>query len=354
MIKVSSNGRVSYQPKIDCKSRRKWIQSQSSPPLMSRETSFARELQATTERTGSILCSGYDPAPERFPIDGISGYDSRLPDPTTDYDGEAVRSRIVSYFEEYATSLRDSDVTVGAFKPNIGYFRMYDDTRSYHGTEALHDVLETMAATADVPVILDVKDADIARSSAAAAISELKLEHVDAITVHPEMGTDSVEPFFEFAHERGQGVYVLTRTTNPGAADFQELVVGSGSTGDGRKLYMKFAEKVAEWSRKYPGTVGSVAAGNNPAELERIARFYADEGTDVPLLIPGVGTQGGAARDVVEALVEADYDPGLARINSSSGIMYRAQKDGRPPDDHATASVEHVATLNREIGFGDG
>lgn len=320
---------------------------------MRRETSFAKELRATTERTGSILCSGYDPAPERFPIDGISGYDSQLPDPTADYEGEEVRSRIVGYFEEYATSLRDSDAAVGAFKPNLGYFRMYDDTRSYHGTEALHDVLELMSTTADVPIILDVKDADIARSSVAYAISKLKFEHVDAITVHPEMGTDSVEPFFEFAHKRGQGVYVLTRTTNPGAKDFQDLVVGSDGGNDGTRteLYMKFAEKVAEWSQKYPGTVGSVAAGNNPRELEHIAEFYADKGTNVPLLIPGVGTQGGAAREVVEALVEANYDPQLARINSSSGIMYRAQKDGRPADAHATASVEHVATLNDEIGF---
>lgn len=320
---------------------------------MSHNTSFAQELQATAKRTGSVLCSGYDPAPESFPIDGISGYDAELPDPTTDYDGEAVQSRIVGYFEEYAARLRDSDATVGAFKPNLGYFLMYDDTRSYYGTEALHDVLEVMNTTADVPIILDVKDADIARSSAAYSISKLKLEHVDAITVHPEMGTDSVEPFFEFAHERGQGIYVLTRTTNPGAKDFQELVVGpeDANGGTGTKLYMRFAEKVAEWSRKYPGTVGSVVAGNNPRELERIAEFFADEGTDVPLLIPGVGTQGGAAREVVGALIEADYDPQLARINSSSGIMYRAQKDGRPSDAHAESSVEHVAKLNREIKF---
>jgi orotidine-5'-phosphate decarboxylase len=229
---------------------------------------------------------------------------------------------------------------------------MYDRSGEYAGSEALTDVLEIMSTYGDATIILDVKDADIARSSAAYAISKLKLDHVDAITVHPYMGTDSVEPFFQLAHERGQGVYVLTRTTNPGAEDFQELPFSSSKESSGnesKKLYNMVAEKVVEWSESYPGTVGSVMAGNNPAETREIAEFYAQQDTDIPILIPGVGTQGGTASEVMEALDAADFDHRLARINSSSGIMYRAQKDGKDKIKHGIAGREEVNRLNKEI-----
>lgn len=317
--------------------------------------SFGDKLNESAKENG-IICSGWDPAPVDFPIPGISGYDTELPDPMSDYDSEEVRRTIVSYFKEYAEKMEDEEVFPGSFKPNMGYFEMYNkpDERDNSGTNALYDCIETMHETVEVPVILDAKDADIARSSAAYAISKLKGD-VDAMTVHPEMGTDSVEPFFQLAdtaEQNGQGIYVLTRTSNPGAEDFQELMV---ETEEGsRPLYEMIAEGLADWYKEgdySKGTVASVVGATSPGELKDIAEILHEntpEGEDIPLLIPGVGTQGGTAEEVMDVLNKVGYELSQARINSSSGIMYRAQKDERPREEHAEASVEELERLNQE------
>lgn len=319
---------------------------------------FAKKQKDSAESAGSILSVGYDPAPVGFPIEGVSGYDSNLPDPTSDYHSRTVSEYLVEYFGNFLEECEHRGVSVGSFKFNLGYFRMYDRLGEYAGSDALDKVLSLASDFGEATVILDVKDADIARSSAAYAISKLKLDHIDAITVHPYMGTDSVEPFFQFAHKREQGVYVLTRTTNPGAIDFQELLVSEEPGGQSQnqnipRLYEKVAEKVVEWAHKYPGTVGSVAAGNNTAELREIAGIFASSNAEIPLLIPGVGTQGGSAEEVVLTLESAGYDPRIARVNSSSGILYRAQKDGRSDESVAKSSCEEAIRLNEKLRIKD-
>lgn len=307
--------------------------------------SFADHLRESAEETKSIVSAGYDPAPTEFPIDGISGYDDQLPNPISNYNGKEVQNTIVEYFREFAEEIDDQNISPGAFKPNLGYFDMFKNEEGYWGPEALKDVTEEMKETFDVPVILDAKDADIERSSAAYAISELNRDNIDAMTIHGWMGDDSAEPFFEFADQNDQGVYVLTRTTNPGAEDFQERQAGP------KKNYEHMADKVVEWSQSYPGTVGSVVAGNNIDELESVVSQLAEEGEEVSMLLPGIGTQGGEADDVMDVMLENNYDPRLARINSSSGIMYRAQKDGRPRDEHAEASAQQLSDMNEDINL---
>lgn len=316
---------------------------------------FSRHLISSAEDTDSIISVGYDPAPVNFPLPGISGYDSNLPNPIEEYDNNELSEYLIRYFREFLEYYESSECKFGCFKANLGYFQMYDQNKEHPGMDALAEILELMKEVEQIPVILDVKDADIARSSATYAISKLKLENVDAITVHPYMGTDSVEPFFKFAHERGQGIYVLTRTTNPGANDFQELDIYQGGATDSsdsdrfNKLYIEVAKKILEWSESYPGTVGSVVAGNNPTELREIASYFAQKDVEIPLLIPGVGTQGGEVTRVMKALDKAGYNHQLARINSSSGVMYRAQKDGRANKSHAVASTEEIERLNEQI-----
>lgn len=317
---------------------------------------YSGTLKKSADTTSSVLSVGYDPAPLEFPLKDVSGYDPDLPNPVSEYDGEKTTNHIIKYFSDFLDECIDNSVNIGCFKFNLGYFRMYDETGNYYGSDALAEILSLVNDFADIPVILDVKDADIARSSAAYAISKLKIDTIDAITVHPYMGTDSVNPFFEFAHKRGKGVYVLTRTTNPGAADFQDLQIKYESNknakqNDSTRLYEEIAHKIVDWSRDYPGTVGSVAAGNDPAELQNIAQIYAQTNHDIPLLIPGVGTQGGEANEVMESLDKAGYDHRLARINSSSGVMYRAQKDGSDRS-APLASCDHVLKLNKEINLG--
>lgn len=316
--------------------------------------SFADKLSESAKQTGSIVCSGWDPAPVDFPFENISGYDSELPNPDGKYEAEKVRRKIVEYFKKYTKEMEDEEVFPGAFKPNMGYFVMYNQPseRQYPGSAALDDSIELMREAADVPIILDSKDADIARSSAAYATSKLKRD-VDAMTVHPEMGSDSVGPFFDYADKNGQGVYVLTRTSNPGSKDFQGRNI---KTEEGDKpLYGVVAEKLPEWYKQgdySQGTVASVVGATSPEELKDIAETLHEntkEGEDIPLLIPGVGTQGGTAEEVMDVLNKVNYDLSQVRINSSSGIMYRAQKDGRPREEHAEASVEELTRLNREI-----
>ncbi len=306
-------------------------------------------VKRSAEESNSIISVGYDPAPADFPIAGISGYDTNLPSPTDDYDKQSLKKYLCDYFTEFLHELRNNSSSASAFKFNLGYFRMYDEIGTPVGSKALRTILKEVGNSDNTVTILDVKDADIARSSAAYAISKLKSNWIDAITVSPYMGTDSVEPFFDFAHGREQGVYVLTRTTNPGAEDIQNLTVSR--QGDStNKLYMETAEKIVDWSQDYTGTVGSVVAGNNLQELREVAELFTEHSAAIPLLIPGVGTQGGKADQVVDVLKEVGYDPRLAKISSSSGIMYRAQKDGVDSERHARASVEEVQRLNAQIG----
>jgi orotidine-5'-phosphate decarboxylase len=155
------------------------------------------------------------------------------------------------------------------------------------------------------------------------------------------MGGDSVAPFAEFCKE-GRGVYVLARTSNEGAKDFQDLPV------DGEPLYLKTAAKIVEWSYENPG-VGAVVGATSIDELSRIAKFLAESGTEVPLLIPGVGAQGGSAKEVVNALKDAGNPLEIHRINSSSAINYAYEK--AETTDYAKAAADALKKLNKEIGF---
>lgn len=253
-------------------------------------------------------------------------------------------------------NVKKKNITPSAFKLNLGYFKMYDDLENNSGSVALNNIIKMISSFGDIPVILDVKDADIARSSAAFAISHLKIEEIDAITVNPYLGTDSVEPFFQLASDLNKVVYILTRTTNDGAVDFQERTLANSRSNISEniinndcELYLAVANKLIEWSRSYEGVVGSVVAGNYTNELRKVARLFVEKNADIPLLIPGIGTQGGDAQSVMQVLDEVGYDHRLARISSSSGVMYRGQKENLPQSRHSEVSAEEVERLNHEI-----
>ena len=159
------------------------------------------------------------------------------------------------------------------------------------------------------------------------------------MTVAPYMGKDSVGPFIERCAQ-GKGVYVLVRTSNAGARDLQDLSV------DGVPVYMKTAEKLVEWHA--PG-VGAVVGATYPAELEKISEFFVRSGKEVPLLIPGVGAQGGSAADVVAVLKKTKNPLWMHRINSSSGITYAYEKE--KSKDYVGAAVRAMKELVKESGL---
>ncbi len=233
-----------------------------------------------------MLCVGLDPDPARFPASV-----SDAPDAT----------------ERFCRAIIDATADlVCAFKPQIAYFASRGDE------DALENICSYVRSEyPDVTLVLDAKRGDIGSTAEHYAREAFDRYGAHAVTVNPYMGTDSVEPFL--AHGDG-GVVVLCRTSNPGGDDVQSLVA------DGRPVYAHVAERVAaEWSQL--GECGLVVGATYPTELADVRSIVGD----LPLLVPGVGAQGGDAQTVVEQGASAS-GRGLI-VNSSRAILYAGAGD---------------------------
>jgi orotidine-5'-phosphate decarboxylase len=276
---------------------------------------YLERLKASALESGSIICMGMDPVIDKIPI-------KKAP-------GEA----ITRFFAEILAAIQKENVKPAIVKPNYAFYAQY----GFEGLRALKDVMD-IYRKAGIMVLLDYKRGDIGTTSAAYAREAFDFWGADAVTIAPYMGSDSVGPFIDWC-DKGKGVYILNRTSNKGAVDLQNL------ESDGEPIYMKTAQKIVDWSK--PGT-GAVVGATYPAELEQISAFYVQSGKDIPLLIPGVGSQGGSASDVIGALRKTGNPLWLHRINSSSGITYAYEKQGT--DDYAGAAVKEIRKLSKEIG----
>ncbi len=274
--------------------------------------SYIDLLRESAKNSGNIVCIGLDPVL------------SVLPE-----SEEPTRARLSAYFAEIFHRMRLEGISPAAFKPNIGYYSSLDNPREedFQGSLALADILDLLENFfPGVPVILDSKRGDIARSSGNYAKEAFDCWKTDAVTVSPYMGTDSVMPF---AYE-GKGIYVLNRTSNPGAVDLQNIVtMDAVDEKDLYPMYIAVAHRIAYWATEHSG-IGAVVGATSMKELGEIASYYA--GKDIPMLIPGVGSQGGSAADVIAALKSSGYDLSLARINSSSGLTHPWKKGAAPED----------------------
>ena len=274
--------------------------------------SYIDLLRESAKEAGNIVCMGLDPVLSVLPESDAS-----------------IRERIGSYFSEMFRRMRLEGVAPAAFKPNIGYYQSLDNPRAedFSGSLALVDVLELLESYfPGIPVILDSKRGDIAKSSENYAKEAFDAWQADAVTVSPYMGHDSVLPF---AYP-DKGVYVLNRTSNPGAVDFQDqTVLDKVDEKDLYPLYTAVAHHITAWSSEHPG-IGAVVGATSPKELGIIASLYS--GRDIPMLIPGVGSQGGSAEEVIAMMKGAGYDLLLARINSSSGLTHPWKKGAAPED----------------------
>ncbi|HLC98734.1 MAG TPA: orotidine-5'-phosphate decarboxylase [Candidatus Nanoarchaeia archaeon] len=277
---------------------------------------FTEKLAKAAEENNSIVCAGFDPDADKIPIKGKPG------------------DVIPKFFSGLLDAFEAEDAKPGIIKPNAAFYEQY----GIDGIKAMKKVIDDCKKRGYL-VILDAKRADIGNTSKAYAKAVFDTFGVDAVTVAPYMGSDSVQPFIEYSGE-GRGVYILNRTSNKGAVDMQDLVV------NGKPLYMETAKKIVEWHR--PGT-GAVVGATYPGELEAISKFFVSSGKKVPLLIPGVGAQGGSASDVVKALKKSGNDIKIHRINSSRGIIF-AYLD-KKTDDFAGAAAKAVKELNGEINL---
>jgi orotidine-5'-phosphate decarboxylase len=194
---------------------------------------------------------------------------------------------------------------VCAYKPNFAFY----EALGLEGLRALDATIK--AVPSGIPIIADAKRGDIGNTSGAYAKAVFETWGCDAVTVHPYIGWDSIEPFAKY---RDKGVLVLCRTSNPGQSDFQQLTAG------GAPLYEVVARKVREWDAH--GNLGLVVGATHPDELRRVRALCPDQ----PILIPGVGVQGGDLRAAV--LNGVDRHGGKAIINSSRGVIYAGKGSG--------------------------
>ena len=278
---------------------------------------FTDHLIKKSKETNSIVCMGLDPVLEKIPLKGTT---------------EQV---LVKFFQDILDAATSENTLPSIVKPNIAFYEQY----GFEGLRALKKII-TAYQKQDIPVLLDAKRADIGKTSAAYAKNLFDFWGADAITVAPYMGTDSVSPFIEYC-KKDKGVYILARTSNKGAVDLQNLMV------DKTPLYMKTAQKITEWSKD--SGVGAVVGATYPKELEAISKLFVQSRKQIPLLIPGVGAQGGSAKEVVQALKNTKNNLSIHRINSSSAILYAYQK--QDTDDYAGAAVKAIKQLNKEIDF---
>lgn len=214
---------------------------------------------------------------------------------------------------------------VCAYKPNIAFYEACGDK----GWLALRQTISHIKQVApEVPVILDAKRADIGNTNSGYVQAAFEFFAADAITVHPYLGAEALEPFLA---RKNKGVLVLCRTSNPGAGEFQDLDVG------GEPLYMAVAKRVAtQWNKN--NNCGLVVGATYPRELRAVREVVGD----MPILIPGIGTQGGD----VEATVSAGKDKrghGMI-VNASRSIIFSS-----PDADFADAAQRETTKLRNAI-----
>ena len=277
--------------------------------------SYLDDLRVRAKKAKSIVCMGMDPVIEKIQIKGDTC------------------QVIEEFYLDILKEMNKRDSYPAIIKPNIAYFEQY----GFAGFNALKTIISQYKSSG-IPTLLDAKRGDIGKTSTAYAKSVFEFWDSDAVTIAPYMGSDSVEPFIEWCDQE-KGVYILCRTSNKGAVDLQDLKV------DGVPVYMKLAENIIRWHK--PG-VGAVVGATYLEELEEISRFFVESKKEIPLLIPGVGSQGGSAKEVVEVLRNTKNDILIHRINSSSGINYAYIENDT--SDYAKAAVDALENLNKEIG----
>ncbi len=250
---------------------------------------FLEMLGQAGRHNGSMLCVGLDPDPSRFPA-ALKGDAGRIFD---------FCARIVDATADLAM----------AFKPQIAYFA------AHRAEDQLERLMQHMRSAApQVPVILDAKRGDIGSTAEQYAIEAFERYGADAVTLSPFMGFDSVAPYLQY---HGKGAFLLCRTSNPGGDDLQNQRL---SSVPGEPLLYEHVARLAQGPWNLNGQLGLVVGATYPAEIERVRALAPT----LPLLIPGVGAQGGDAL----ATVKAGWRPdGQIIVNSSRAILYASSGD---------------------------
>jgi orotidine-5'-phosphate decarboxylase len=265
---------------------------------------FVEKLLAASRRHNSLLCVGLDPEHKRFP---------------TSLQKLSKEQAIVRFCQAI---IEATAPYVCAFKPNIAFF----EALGLDGMQVFQAVLSSIPA--HIPVIVDAKRGDLGNTARHYATAVFDIYGCDAVTVNPYLGYDSVAPFLAYPDK---GVILLCRTSNPSARDFQDLLIQQ-EDGRTRPFYEIVAQRIQNWNTA--GNCGLVVGATYPQELQTIRAICPD----MPILIPGVGSQGGDLAASVQAGVDSHGERAILAVSRS--ILYAGNGD-----DYADAAKEEARSL---------
>jgi len=269
---------------------------------------FLEKLLTASRQQHSLLCVGLDPEPNRFPA--------------------ALRAMpVASAVVHFCRAIIEATAPyVCAYKPNLAFFEVLGPT----GMQVLQEVLS--AIPPHIPIIADAKRGDLGNTARNYATALFDVYGSDAATVNPYLGHDSIAPFLAY---RDKGVLVLCRTSNPGARDFQDMLV-QDEHNQLRPFYQVVAQSVQSWNEA--GNCGLVVGATYPQELRAIRSLCPD----MPMLVPGVGAQGGDLEAAVAAGVDAHGERAIIAVSRT--ILYAAD-DRR----YAAAAAQEARSLRDRI-----
>jgi orotidine-5'-phosphate decarboxylase len=262
---------------------------------------FIDKLLSAGRRNKSLLCIGLDPDVTLMPEAGLFDFNKAIIDATADL--------------------------ACAYKPNLAFY----EALGMDGLEVLQKTVEHIPDF--IPVIGDGKRGDIGNTAKAYAKALFETFGFDAATVNPYLGYDSVQPFLEY---EDKGIFILCRTSNPGAVDFQSLIDAQGTP-----LYEAVARKAREWD--IHGNIGLVVGATYPDELKAIRQLCPE----MPLLIPGIGAQGGDLASAVKNGIDARGEKAI--INVSRQVLYASK--GKDFAQAAQQSAQRIRDdINKLVG----
>jgi orotidine 5'-phosphate decarboxylase subfamily 2 len=266
---------------------------------------FNEKLQKIVKKNNSLLCVGLDIDKEKIP----------------DFLFKSSKTPFLDFNKSIVNATKD---IVCAYKLNMAFYEVL-------GKEGIDLIEKTIThIPKDIIIILDGKRNDIGNTACKYAQSLFETLNADAVTVNPYLGKDGIIPFLEY---KDKCSFILCRTSNPSAVDFQNLLVSN------TPLYQLIAKKIKEWN--IYGNCGAVVGATYPDELKEIRMIL---GEDIPILIPGVGKQGGDVEKTVKYGTNKKGE--MAIINSSRGIIY-AGKDENFTEESRNAAINLRDEINK-------
>jgi orotidine-5'-phosphate decarboxylase len=276
---------------------------QPGMPIQSPAQGFVERLRARWQTARTLLCIGLDGEMGRLPYSVRAGQTGMLA-LEEEREGSHVEGALVSFNQAIIDATAD---LVCVYKPNAAFYEV-------HGPAGLRALIRTIeyihARYPEIPVILDAKRGDVSSTSRAYAEAAFDTIGADAVTLQPYLGRDALAPFLERAD---RGAFILCRTSNPGAGEIQDLRIGVD--GGEEPLYVALARRIATaWNTH--GNCGLVVGATYPEELRRVR----EAAPDLPILVPGIGAQGGDLAGTIRAGLDSQGQ-GLI-ISASRSVLY--------------------------------